>query len=383
MKTLHCAALIAVLLFGHASSRGADAFRPSNISLRNELSHSINRASEWLVKNQSEEGYWSTPEQPAVTALALVALQREKDRDAKTQQALDKGYAFILSQAQPDGSFHGGKGLVNYNTSLCLLALASTGDDRYRREILRAREYLVGSQIDLGEPGVLDTPFDGGIGYGSKYQHSDMGNTLQALEALYYSKSFAADAPEGEGRDLNWEAAIHFLQNCQNLPSHNKQEWASDDAANKGGFIYYPGHSMAGSTNLPNGRVALRSYGSISYGGLLSYIYADLKPDDPRVRAVLDWLRQNYTLEENPGMGQQGLFYYYHTMAKALSSAGVDELQAPDGSVNWREKLALRMLNLQQTDGSWANENNRWWEKDPALVTSYGIITMAIAQRGL
>jgi squalene-hopene/tetraprenyl-beta-curcumene cyclase len=238
---------------------------------------------------------------------------------------------------------------------------------------------LVRSQIDLGEKGVTDSPFDGGVGYGSKYEHSDMGNTLQAVEALARTKSLV---PEG-APDLNWQAAIHFLQNCQNLPSHNKQSWASDDPQNKGGFVYYPGHSMAGETNLPSGRVALRSYGSISYAGLLSYIHADLSRTDPRVMAVLDWLHRNYTLSENPGMGQQGLYYYFHTMAKALDTHGMQRLDTPEGPVNWREKLALRLLDLQRGDGSWENDNARWWEKDPALVTSYAVVTLKIVARAL
>jgi squalene-hopene/tetraprenyl-beta-curcumene cyclase len=141
---------------------------------------------------------------------------------------------------------------------------------------------------------------------------------------------------------------------------------------------------MAGETNLPSGRVALRSYGSISYAGLLSYIYADLKPQDPRVAAVLNWLQTNYTLDENPGMGPQGLFYYFHTMAKALNLAGLDAVELRDGrKVNWREVLALKLIDLQQKDGSWANSNNRWWEKDPALVTSYAVISLEIISRKL
>ena len=59
--------------------------------------------------------------------------------------------------------------------------------------------------------------------------------------------------------------------------------WPLNSGQFGGGFIYAPGRSMAGETNLPSGRVALRSYGSMSYAGLLSYIYADLKRDDPRV----------------------------------------------------------------------------------------------------
>jgi squalene-hopene/tetraprenyl-beta-curcumene cyclase len=138
---------------------------------------------------------------------------------------------------------------------------------------------------------------------------------------------------------------------------------------------------MAGETNLGSGRVALRSYGSMSYAGLLSYIYADLKRDDPRVTAVMNWLRANFTIEENPGLGQQGLFYYYHTMAKALTLYGDAELETKAGeNVRWREQLALKLINMQSTNGSWANENGRWFEKDPALVTAYALMALELIQ---
>jgi squalene-hopene/tetraprenyl-beta-curcumene cyclase len=212
-----------------------------------------------------------------------------------------------------------------------------------------------------------------------------MGNTLAALEAIYYSKRLAEDKNLAEAKDLNWEAAIHFLQNCQNLPAYNKQKWASDDPINKGGFVYYPGQSMAGvQTNSGTGRVALRSYGSISYAGMLSYIYANLKREDPRVLAVFDWLRRNYTLEENPGMGPQGLFFYIHTMTKALSAYKVADLELTGGKkVDWRHEVAMRLINLQQKDGTWQNENGRWWEKDPALVTAYAVLSLEMIYREL
>jgi squalene-hopene/tetraprenyl-beta-curcumene cyclase len=342
-----------------------------NESLRNEISRAIDRGTGWLAKNQNAEGWWSTTDQPAVTALCLVALNPREN--AKNSENLAKGYDFLRKFAQPDGSiFNTDKGLANYNTSLCLLAFAARGSEADRPVILNARRYLIGTQVDQGQPGSLDTPYDGGIGYGSKYKHSDMGNTLAALEALYASKSFAADAPNEP--KLNFEAARQFLANCQNLPSHNKQEWVSGDPKNLGGFIYYPGNSMAGSNVLANGRVALRSYGSISYAGLLSYIYADMDKNDPRVKAVVKWLDENFTLEENPGMGPQGLFYYFHTMSKALTLAEIDTI----GGKPWREPLALKLLNLQKTDGSWQNENARWWEKDQPLVTSYCVITLRL-----
>jgi len=358
----------------------------SNQSFRNEIEHALSRGLAWLQANQNSNGWWSTPEQPAITALALTAFKGDpKARYQTTEPAwLKQGYDFVLGCVKPDGSIHR-TNLITYNTSISMMALLAADQPEYDPVIRKARQFLVGLQRDFGEKGKLDDVFDGGIGYGSKYEHSDMGNTLAALEALYFSKRLMDDKNLAGAKDLDWAAAIQFLQNCQNLPAHNKQAWASDDARNKGGFIYYPGHSMAGGeTNAATGRVALRSYGSISYGGLLSYIYAELKRDDPRVRAVFDWLRANYTLDENPGMGQQGLYYYLHTMTKALTAHGVAELELKDGrKLDWRREVAMRLLNLQRQDGSWFNDNARWLEKDPALVTSYAVLSLEMIWRGM
>ena len=69
----------------------------------------------------------------------------------------------------------------------------------------------------------------------------------------------------------------------------------------------------------------------MSYAGLLSLVYAKLTADDPRVKGVLEWLGNNYTLEENPGLGAQGLYYYFHAMTKALAAAGIEKLPLGDG----------------------------------------------------
>lgn len=357
-----------------------------DISFRNEIQRAIDRGLAWLQSGQNTNGYWSTADQPAVTGLALLAFKGEPNGRFQEKEPpwMQRGYAFILGCAKPDGGIHE-TNLVTYNTSISMMALLAANRKEYEPVLRKARQFLVGLQGDFDEKGKIDNVFDGGIGYGSKYPHSDMANTLSALEALYYSRHLVEDQNLAGARDLNWTAAIHFIQNCQNLPAYNTEKWASEDPKNKGGFIYYPGQSMAGSeTNSTTGRVALRSYGSISYAGLLSYIYANLKRDDPRVRAVFEWLRKNYTLEENPGMGPQGLFYYFHTMTKALTLYGPGELELANGQkIDWRKELAMRLINLQQRDGSWSNENGRWWEKDPSLVTSYAVLSLEMIYRGL
>jgi squalene-hopene/tetraprenyl-beta-curcumene cyclase len=383
LTRLFAGLVVALLLTTGIPGLAADF---TDTSYRNELQHAVERGLLWLEANQNSNGWWSVPDQPAVTAKVLIAFQgdpRQRYRSAEPEW-LQRGYRHILDSIHPDGGIHR-TNLVTYNTALSMMALLGANKTEYEPIILKARQFLVRLQGDLGEKGKLDSPFDGGIGYGSRYEHSDMGNTLQSLEAIYYSRQLVQDKNLAESGDLNWSAAIHFLQSCQNLPSHNRETWASDDPQNKGGFVYYPGQSMAGSvTNATTSRVALRSYGSISYGGMLSYAYAELKRDDPRVKAVFEWLRQNYTIEENPAMGPQGLYFYYHTMTRALTAYGINELQLKDGrTISWKRELSQKLLDLQQKDGSWINSNGRWWEKDPALVTAYAVLSLEMIHRGL
>jgi squalene-hopene/tetraprenyl-beta-curcumene cyclase len=248
--------------------------------------------------------------------------------------------------------------------------------------MLKARRYLVTRQLDLDEKGKNDAPTDGGIGYGEeKATHADLSNTTFALEALYYAQSLLADKGDAAKNEpqLNYAAAIDFIQRCQNRPASNKSSWVSKDPADAGGFIYNPTETRGAKVELPDGRVALRSYGSISYAGLLSFIYAGLDKKDERVQAVLEWLRNNYTLDENPGLGAQGLFYYYHTMSKALTIADVDFIKTKDGkTIDWRAGLTSKLLNLQKGDGSWINDQGRWMESDSVLTTSY--ILMALGR---
>jgi squalene-hopene/tetraprenyl-beta-curcumene cyclase len=385
-RAFHFAA--AAMLAWSVAAQSQSAQPDRNLSFRNEIQHAIDRGLTWIQANQNSNGWWSTPEQPAVTALALTAAMGDPagkyTNSSSWPQWIADGYRFVLSNARPDGGIHRSN-LVTYNTAISLVALMAANKSDFDPVAMKARQFLIGLQRDFGEKGKVDDVFDGGIGYGSKYEHSDMGNTLAALEALYYSRRLMTDPPPPGAKELNWGAAIQFLQNCQNLPSHNKQAWVSDDSKNRGGFIYYPGHSMAGAeTNSQTKRVALRSYGSISYGGMLSYIYANLKRDDARVVAVFDWLKRNFTLEENPGMGPQGFYFYLHTMTKALNAYGIDELELADGRrINWRREVAMKLLNVQQKDGSWINDNGRWWERDSALVTAYAVLALEILYRGL
>ena len=348
-------------------------------SIRQEIRQSIARGNAWLKSQQKPEGFWDDAQLPAFTALALNAAVRDPnlDRSAKFPDHLEKGFTWLIAQQKPDGGIYN-RGLSVYNTATAVTALTASGRKDLEPAIVKARKHLIDQQWDIGQKKETDNPNDGGIGYGSNKEHTDLSNTYLAIEALAVSQKVIEDGNYGDQPDLNWDAARKFLSRCQNLPETNDQSWASDDPKNKGGFAYSPFESKAGEESTGEGRTALRSYGSMSYAGLLSMVYAKLDANDPRVVAVKQWLGKNYTLDENPGMGPQGLYYYYQTMAKALSAANVSQLALENGKqVDWRNDLAVKLLSSQREDGSWVNPNGRWMESNPVLVTSFTVLALA------
>lgn len=344
-----------------------------HLSIRNEIKLSISRGNKFLQSTQTEQGYWYDETLPAFTALAVYAGMTDPNRDRATiPPHLQKGYDFLLTKVHADGGIYG-KGLATYNTSLSIMALVAAENAKYKSTILNARHFLINLQTDW-KPGLdgKTNIMNGGIGYGGSYPHSDMSNTHLALHAIRTAETIMTETDQNTVQ-LDWEAAKTFISSCQNLESSNPLP----EAGNDGSFVYFPGNSKAGSEKSPSGRETLRGYGSMSYAGLLSLIHADVDASDPRVESVKNWLSNNYSLKENPGLGLQGLFYYYHTMAKALTAANISELKLSDGTkVDWRNQLAQKVISLQREDGSWCNENSRWLENQADLTTAYATLTL-------
>jgi squalene-hopene/tetraprenyl-beta-curcumene cyclase len=328
------------------------------------------------------DGSWE--KHPAITALAVTSFLRSGAKLTGEQQAtVERAMKFILTNVKTNGAIYGANDFdkyPNYSTAICLVALAEARNPAYDSAVSKARDFLLGSQFDESEDITVTNASYGGIGYGRRGR-PDLSNTQWALEALHVVKQIAKekDQPQPPGWELHWEKAVQFVQRCQNLPASNDQPWAKNTTdRDKGGFVYMPGFSFAEDEPPKSDSAPLRSQASMSYAGLKSYLYADLKKDDPRVVAVVNWLQRNYTLEENPGVGQQGLYYYFHTVAKALSAYGEDIfVDAAGKRHDWRAEMMTKLLSLQRLpDGCWFNDNNRWMENDPILVTSYSLLAL-------
>jgi squalene-hopene/tetraprenyl-beta-curcumene cyclase len=166
-----------------------------------------------------------------------------------------------------------------------------------------------------------------------------------------------------------------FVSRCQNLESqYNTTQFAGK--INDGGFYYTPAigrQDEARSTSTGG----LSSYGSMTYSGLKSMIYAGLTKDDPRVKAAYQWIQKNYDVGKNPGMGDAGLFYYYHTFAKTLDALGIHEIEDAKGvKHDWRRELTEELAKRQKPDGSWVNANTQWMEGDPNLATAFALLSL-------
>jgi squalene-hopene/tetraprenyl-beta-curcumene cyclase len=337
-------------------------------------------------QQQPDHGWQNEIDPPGVTALVLKSYMEDERYDAD-MPFLDKGFDKLLGYQLANGGIYQDL-LANYNTAIAISALAVSREAEYKPAIVKALAYLRSLQWSDKIEGVpdqlrvaADDPKYGGFGYG-KRGRPDLSNTQWALEALHE----AGVKPD----DPAFQAALKFATRCQNLSETNDQKWAGDD----GGFVYLDtgqaGGDPAGEYIGPDGRTLFRSYGSMTYAGLKSMIYAGLTHDDPRVKAAWGWIERNYTVDENPGMAQAGpenakggLYYYYYTMAKALSAYGEPIIVDANGhSHDWRADLATKLASIQNPDGSFLGQR-KWMEDNPVLVTSFAALALEEVRKDL
>ena len=324
---------------------------------RQKLVESLSKGAAFLHSQQRPDGKFDN--HPGITAMAAAALLRQPGARDKELATVGKTLDYLKSLAKPDGGIYE-KMIPHYITAVAVQAFTAGGRAGDKAAIEAARKYLADHLLDEGEGIAKSDKFYGGMGYGGT---SDGG--IADIISLEYGLRAMKEA-ELPANDAAWQKAIAFLQRTQNNKETNDQPFSADD----GGFMYYPGYSQVEGTT--------RSYGAGTYAGLLSYSWANLQKNDRRVQAAYKWIGENYTLDENPGIGAKALYYYYMVFAKALQVMGDPVItDAKGGKHNWREELAAKLLSLQLADGSWVNEKNpAEMQGNKTLVTSFAMMAI-------
>jgi len=363
-----------------AAKSGLDAIDAKHLETVRKL---INDGVAYLLASEDKDGGWSAggAYKPAMTAIVLKVLVQQPDYKADSP-VVKRGFETLMKYRQKDGGFYDpGAGVENYTTALAVMALSAAKDPRHAGALREAVAYLKGLQIVPGAESpdgrkiTEDHVFVGGVTYG-KHGRPDMSNVGFWMDALQ-----AAGVP---GDDPAVQKALLFVTRAQNRSESNPLAWAAEE--NDGGFVYAPsskdgkggGESMAGPGR---GGQGLRSYGSMTYVGFKSMLYANVGRDDPRIQAAYKWIRTYWRLDSNPNMPEaksmQGLYYYYHMFAKALRAWGQPVIKDIEGKEhNWRHELIEALAQRAKKDGSWANEADRWEEGSPVLVTGYAILAL-------
>lgn len=348
----------------------------------------------FLVNAQDKKkGFFFAPDCgiTLLSALAIVTSPLKEKYKENIQKAVDFGLGFLKN----DGSVRDERGYVIYKTSLLLSVLCRFDREKYAEQIKAIKNYLLKAQY--WDPKVAEDWKNGGWGYDDKRnrERADLSNTVFAAEAL-------RDAGVPKENPV-WKRLQLFLTRTQNRTESNnfKVKIKEGKYANKtwkpgndGGFVYGPGMTRSDAPPIqnPDGTITYPSYGSMTYAGLLTMVYAFLSKNDGRVIAAWNWCQKNWTLEENPGIserkyagaGNKGLYYYYMTLAKALYWFGEPYIVTPDGKKhNWAIELIERLSALQNKAGFWKNTNPKWFEDQPPIATSYAIQALSYAYKFL
>ncbi len=361
-------ALMFVLALTASCSSFALAAQSESKTPDDKLYHKVvDRAIHFLAGRQAEDGSISAHIGIGPTALATLALLRSGRGLADPQVA--KGLKFLEEYSQESGGIHmpGGR-IPMYESCIALVCFKEANrDGRYDKLIHSADAFLRAGQWDESRGKDKSNLYYGGAGYGAK-SRPDLSNTAFLVDA------FKASATEADDQAI--QKALVFVSRCQNLESpDNTTQFA--DKVNDGGF-YYTCVLGKQDEQRETAQGGLRSYGSMTYSGLKSMIYAGLNKDDPRVKAAVGWISKHYDLQANPGMGDAGLYYYYVTFAKALDALGTDQIEDSAGAKHdWRRELVDELARRQQPDGSWVNSNPRWMEGDPNLATAFALLALS------
>jgi len=336
------------------------------------VSDAIGKGLAWLRTSQSSDGSWQ--DKVGITALCVLGfLNAGYDESDSTVQ---KAIAYLLSRNHDGAIYTNEWGLTRatYETSLALLPLVATYNSDYDSLINSSKNWLISSQWDencLWGSISKDNWYYGGFGYGSG-SRPDLSNTQFALLALD-----AAGLPKD---DPTWVKAQVFLHRCQkvNFPialniestPYTVQPWnyAGTAGGYDGGFLYTPGSNpyVGGAPSME----------SMTGAGIWGLLLSGVPKSDQRVTEAINWVANHYTWDTNPNCAENRRYYYYLSMAKALTMYGEKII----GGHDWYQELYSKITSPTEMIAVGADKAKwvpvTYEDYVPDLPTAYAILSL-------
>ncbi|MCJ8328713.1 MAG: terpene cyclase/mutase family protein [Lentisphaeria bacterium] len=307
-------------------------------STRLESLASLDRGRLYLLESQKKNGSWS--DHPGITAMACVALLNE--RAGIDQAVFEKAFDFIRSKISKKGAVQYKAEEDLYSSAVCLYALLIDNKKEDAEQINKLSGYLVRSTQSSG------------FSYAAA-KDSDLSNTHWAIEAIALQETRDSKSKQNP---IFWKKIRAFVKSCQ---------------LESGAFTYYPVDKRPENPEHPE--LVQKEIASLSLGALKSLNHASAKKDSVEIKKGFDWFNKNFSVKENSGLKDGGLYYYYYMLSSTMNKYTVKYINKS----NWRKQLLIELLGKQKGDGNWVNQNKLWLENDPVLCTSYAIIAMEIA----
>lgn len=306
-----------------------------------DVDRALDRASQWLLKLRPD-GYAGTEETLELELYALIHCGVPLDHK-NVATAIARLYAKPMART--------------YNVSLGAMALCDVSPTLHHAWLAKAAEFLVNAQAEngqfaYGEPIPGDTPtlappeitpgarpeFGGGTKAtkritvkpnpkrkGAKY--GDNSNTQYAVLGLRACAEAGIDVP----REV-WVNCLNFLKgNC----------------TQEGSFSYSPAYPGA-------------NYGSIHTSALGAYIVCRYhaghgSKKDTVIDKGLDWLGENFAVDQNPKHNDPKAWIYYYLYG--MERVGVLADTEFFGKREWYQEGAKFLLAVQAAGGDWNNDS--------------------------
>ncbi len=310
----------------------------------------VNRSLDYLkLPDRDENGDFDLHYRGDVGVTALVTTAVLRGGKSASNPTAAKGLKHLEGFVQSDGGVYTpGRRLENYETCLAAMCFAeANAEHRYDAILRNATTFVKTCQWDESKgKGKADMMY-GGAGYGPQCR-PDLFNTSFLLDAMKSNNVSPSDS--------SVQKALVFVSRCQN---------GDNSSDGNGGF-----RSCASGASPESGVMTMI--------GLKSLLAAGVAKNDARVKAARAWIRNHYDMTRNPGMGNAGLFHYYHACAETLLALGMDEIEDAAGvKHNWRDDLCTEIVRRQRNDGSWGNENGCWMENDPHIATAHALLALS------